>query len=158
MQDSSDFRQKAVCKCLEQRKLNPANPYKGPYYNAAYRSAKCEAYRRQASQERRMSSFLKMSPCRERYLHELRYMRDGLNSDDPAKVAEAREELDLQRQAIEKLAANDKAIIVQCDLLALPTVHVALSRGETLAAVRGRQFHARRRLRNHLNDIGVAAG
>lgn len=156
MQDTSDFRQTAALKCIKSGRLNSANPYSGGYYHAAYRSATCESHRRQLSQERRVASFFDSSPCRERYWPEQRYEHEGLNSDDPAKIVEAREELDLQRQAIGRLAPDDRAIVVQRDLQALSAADVALDRSETEAAIRSRHYHARQRLAAALTRYRLA--
>lgn len=156
-----DFKQLAALKAFRRGKvLDPTRPYCGAYYHAAFRRAKVDAFRRQSSQERRISRLSELSSssrCLERYSADQRYGRRGLNSDDPAKIAEAREELELSRHEIETLAPRYQNVIDRCDLRAESVRDVAKDIGETKCAVRSRLFQAHQKLRQRLQIRGVTS-
>jgi DNA-directed RNA polymerase specialized sigma24 family protein len=156
----ADLKQLAALKTLRRGKLDPAKPYSGAYYRSAYRTTKLDACRRQSSQDRRVSKLSELSSssqCLERYSSDRRYDRRGLNSDDPAKIAEVREELDLLHQSIKILAPKDQKAIDRCDLREESVGDVARDFGKTKCAVRSRRFQAHQRLCKHLRSRGVTA-
>jgi|SRR5580658_8055344 RNA polymerase sigma factor (sigma-70 family) len=156
----ADLKQIAAYKTFRQGKLNLAKPYSGAYYQSAYRTAKLDAFRRQSSQERRVAKLKELSsasPLWERHSSDRRYEREGPNSDDPAKIAEAREELDLFHNEFESLPPKHQKVIDRCDLQEESVGDVARDLGETKCAVRSRRFHARQHLHKGLQSRGITA-
>jgi RNA polymerase sigma-70 factor (ECF subfamily) len=77
------------------------------------------------------------------------------SADDPEHQARRRQLADLLSSALDELPIDQRVAFVLCDVEERPSPEVASIVGVPEATVRTRLFHARRKLRERLERIGV---
>lgn len=155
MHANPDFRQQAALKCLATGKLNAVDPYSGPYYRRAYQSVVQDALRRRQSQERRVATFFDSSHTRERYDTDVRYLKEGRDSDDPLKQVEAREEHQLLTQSLDCGDSDETELLIAHHLQGSSTSELARDRSTSESAIRARLRRDRHRIKRKLAACGL---
>ena len=77
------------------------------------------------------------------------------NSDDPENLLRRRQFADQLLTALDELPLDQRVAFVLCDVEERPSPEVAVIIGVPEATVRTRLFHARRKLRQRLEQVGV---
>lgn len=155
MNNNSDFRQEAAMKCLAAKKLNASDPYSGSYYRRAYKSVRTDSFRRKESGERRITNFFDRSPIGERFDSGKRYRKEGIDSDDPSKQAEAKEAHELAIASLQRGEAGKRELVAAHYLQDTPTFELANEYEMTDPAIRNRLYRERQRIKSELEALGI---